>query len=385
MDHWYRIYLPPERTLAMNALKPSPPPRKKLTTWKKCVFALLAMILGLVLLEGITTGVAIAYDLAGHWGNPQRVTELSEEKHAQYDEELGWVNIPGKRIEDHYGPGKTITINSQGLRGLQENDADDVFRMICLGDSFTLGYGVDDRETFPYFLNEKLPESTEVVNMGQGGYSVGQSYLWLKRLSPELKPDLVVCVFITEDFRRLNTERTANGFGTPQFEVRGNRIEVNNIPVPQKLAPGTTLPATQAFSRSLQTHSTLAKTLKSLIASETIDEEEQALYLGAHVLLEIQKLCQKMDCGIVVALTPTLPEVFDMSAAIKYQQYSSVLNEFLTQKGIPFRDLSPAFDSSIARAYFLDESFHHYSPQGNRVVAEALHEWIKIQLEITYK
>jgi len=347
----------------------------RFSLWKKIVFGVCGTLLGLIVLEGAATGIAIGYDLLTQ-APPPAVTELSEEKHAQYDQELGWVNTPNVQLRDHYGPGKTITINSQGLRGLQDHERDDVFRVICLGDSFTLGYGVDDRETFPFLLNDKLQSDVEVVNMGQGGYSVGQDYLWLKRLAPTLKPKLVVCVFITEDFRRLGTVRTANGFGTPQFDVIGDSIEVSNIPVPAKLSVGESLPVAYNFTTTLTRHSVLARSLANMVPGEEIDPDEHALYVGAHILLEIQRLCQKIDCGMVVALTPTLPEVFDVSAAVRYQQYVNALSGFLSEQGIPFRDLSPAFDQAVAQSYFLDEAFHHYSPQGNEVVAGELYEWI---------
>lgn len=352
--------------------KPQP---EKITLFKKILFASCATFFGLIFLEGAATSVAIVYDLLSQ-DAPPTVTELSEEKHAEYDEELGWVNTPGVQLEDHYGPGKSITINSQGLRGLVDHTEEDAFRVICLGDSFTLGYGVDDRETFPLLLEEKLPNSAEVVNMGQGGYSVGQDYLWLKRLAPTLKPKLVVCVFIVEDFRRLLTIRTANGFGTPQFDVVGDSVEVSNVPVPPKLPVGEALPVTHTLTETLSRHSTLVRSLGNLVRSEEVDQDEQALYTGVHILLEIQKLCQKMDCGMVVALTPTLPEVFDVSAAVRYQKYENALSIFLSERGIPFRDLSPAFDQSVAKPYFLDEAFHHYSPAGNAVVAQELAEWI---------
>lgn len=189
---------------------------------KRVGFSVLAVSLLLIFLEGLLSAVWVGLEVGTLLSDGPRVAELKEEFHCQYDEELGWANKPGTRLEDFYGPGKSITINANGVRGLSDlskDKPDGTFRAICLGDSFTLGYGVDDRETFPFLLQEEGGAGVETVNMGQGGYSIGQCYLWLKRLGPELKPDLVVCIFIVEDFRRLMTGRTANWFATPRFDV----------------------------------------------------------------------------------------------------------------------------------------------------------------------
>lgn len=349
----------------------------KMSRRKKLLFAGLAALFGVTLLEGFATWFAVGSDLVQNWKQPAQVGVLSEERHCQYDEEFGWANKPETVIADFYGPEMTISINSQGFRGLENYDAmNDAYRLICLGDSFTLGYGVDDRETFPFQLQQNLKAGTQVVNMGQGGYSVGQSYLWLKRSAPELKPDLVVCVFIVEDFRRLNSTLTGNGFSTPQFEVENGSLVVSNIPVPKKLQAGETLSQNFAIAESLTNHSMLAKGIAKMVSSEKMDADEHALFVALHLLRETSRICNEMNCPMVVALTPTLPELFDPASSLKYQQYSDSLKSFLKTEGIPFHDLRPAFQNLDSETIFLDEKFHHYSAEGNRVVAEALANWL---------
>lgn len=54
-----------------------------------------------------------------------RNPETTERQHTRYDEELGWINIPGTRIEDLYGAGRTLTINKQGFRARREYSTDE--------------------------------------------------------------------------------------------------------------------------------------------------------------------------------------------------------------------------------------------------------------------
>ncbi|MGH2570030.1 MAG: hypothetical protein ACRDGR_02310 [bacterium] len=138
---------------------------------KQLGFAVAAVILGLLLIEGASRVALFAIDRRG---------ELTERKHTTYDDELGWVNVPSTTVKDLYGPGRSLTINAQAFRGKREYEKTPppgVTRLLCSGDSFTLGWGVDDDDTWCARLERENPE-LEVVNMGQGGYGIDQAYLW---------------------------------------------------------------------------------------------------------------------------------------------------------------------------------------------------------------
>lgn len=347
---------------------------------KRIAFAVLAVSLILIFLEGLLSVIWVAIDLASVLGGGPRVEILREEYHCEYDKELGWVNKPGVKLDDFYGEGRSISINANGLRGLTDltgDRPDSTFRTVCLGDSFTLGYGVDDPDTFPHQLQRLAGPGHEVANMGQGGYSVGQSYLWLKRLGPELKPDVVVCIFIVEDFRRLLVQRTANGFATPQFSVEGSQLVVSGIPVAAKLSKGSLLLRQGEVAGAMQKSSAVARTLGKFIPTSPAPGDEEAMFIGIHILKEIAAECREFDCPMVLVLTPTLPELFDAAAISRYEGVSRVLAQFADQESIPYSDLRPAFMNEENRSgLFLDEAFFHYSQSGNSIVARELHKWL---------
>jgi hypothetical protein len=99
-----------------------------------------------------------------------------------------------------------VTINSIGLRGdepIRPKTAS-IYRILVLGDSITLGWGVNDDETFCCQLQQRLNEGTparhvEVINAGVAGYSTIQEAALLRRLAPELRPDLVLVGFYWND------------------------------------------------------------------------------------------------------------------------------------------------------------------------------------------
>lgn len=90
-----------------------------------------------------------------------------------------------------------ISTNKDGFRkhSLSENVANK--KIVLIGDSFVWGLGVGDNQTMPAYLEEQIRsevgENYTVVNAGLPGYSLGQEYaLLVKRIIPEIKPDLVI-------------------------------------------------------------------------------------------------------------------------------------------------------------------------------------------------
>src|SRR3989442_10615590 len=160
---------------------------------------------------------------------------LAEQRHTQYDEVLGWVNIPNLGVQDMYGPGVFLRTNAQGFRGnryIGVNVPDRHLRVICSGDSFTLGYGVDDDHTWCQLLGS-MDQRLEPVNMGQGGYGVDQSYLWYKRDGSILNHDIHIFAFVTADFYRMETSKFL-GYGKPILDLDHGHLVVKNVPVPRR-------------------------------------------------------------------------------------------------------------------------------------------------------
>ena len=365
----------------MSETQPLPSHHQTRGRRKKCLFGLLAAGLILILLEGLTSVVWTACEMVSLLSNGPRVAELREEYHCQYDPELGWENRPDVSLADFYGKGRSITINAVGLRShdvLNASLGANPLRVVCLGDSFTLGHGVDDQQTFPFMLQERSAGKLHVSNLGQGGYSIGQNWLLLKRLAPEIKPDLVVCVFIVEDFLRLGVTRTANGFAMPQFEIVDERVQVTNTPVPNKLSPGSLIMQPGEVGNVLRRRSAIARTLALVLPEVAPVSLEDKLISGLYILREIKLICEQERCLMAFALTPTLPDLFDLESKVRFEKVANLLDGYMALENIPYKNLRPAFLEQQERSdeLFLEEAFHHYSAAGNTIVADELQEWL---------
>lgn len=88
-------------------------------------------------------------------------------------------------------------INSLGLRDREICiEKGDKYRILCFGDSWTFGWGVNVENSWPKKLEQYLLangfENIEVINCGQGGQYTSTYKKHMEKAVPLLKPDLVL-------------------------------------------------------------------------------------------------------------------------------------------------------------------------------------------------
>ena len=162
------------------------------------IVTLIVVTLVFLICEGLSSTAFVAYRIFLR-------KPLAERLHTGYDETLGWINLPNIYIEDMYGPGIYLKTNGQGFRNNKDfspRTPNNKSRIICSGDSFTLGYGVDNDHTWCQLL-VSINGRLETVNLGQGGYGIDQAFLWYKRDGSKLDHDVHIFAFITRDFVRI--------------------------------------------------------------------------------------------------------------------------------------------------------------------------------------
>ena len=105
----------------------------------------------------------------------------SPETWAHYDEVIGWAAKPGVFASTEPG-NATITYWPNGRRATRNDSEAKVDRplLAVVGDSWSMGYGVKDEETFAWRLDAMNP-GLAVANFGAGGYSTYQAYLMVER------------------------------------------------------------------------------------------------------------------------------------------------------------------------------------------------------------
>ena len=188
--------------------------------------AAIACVLFFLVLEGFCSFLSVAHRF---WASQDHETPSTK-----YDETLGWVGIPNFYEKDYYAPDTYVRINSRGFRANEEY-TDQVppgkLRIICSGDSFTFGNGVDNDHTWCQFLGS-IDNRIQPVNLGESGYGIDQMYLRYRQDGSMLEHDVHVFALITEDFRRMQAT-APGGYGKPVLKLRNGQLVAGNTPVPK--------------------------------------------------------------------------------------------------------------------------------------------------------
>ena len=309
------------------------------------------------------------------WRETALLPPVREVTHCEYDPELGWRHVANKHVADLYGPGLGLHTNGQHMRGTRDHgleDSDDKYRIICLGDSFTMGYGVADEDTYPALLAQQQPQ-IETLNMGLGGYGIDQCYLWYERDGAKFDVDVLLFTIIIGDFFRMNPDGNVANVPKPVLELRDGDPVAVNVPVMNILT-------TPDFGRRLAglwEKSALRGILPTTLAAPDYSPIAVAKQPFAPVALRIFEILRdrSRERGqlFVLALLPVYEELNQTRSEL----VDDWLRPALAERGIPFLDLREEFrkiPASELAEYF---TMAHYSRKGNMVAARALLDGIR--------
>ncbi len=314
----------------------------------------LVILVLLVLIEG-----------AASWALAVRSVAFREapDRHTRYHSVLGWSSEPGRVVEQAYGPGASIRINSLGFRGeeIDSEAPEGRVRMVCTGDSFTFGEGVGNGQDWCHGLS-RLNDELEPVNMGQPGYGVDQAYLWYMRDGLPLHPDVLVFAFVAGDFTRMLTP-VRYGAGKPLLRVSEGQLEVGNVPVP-RLRHTIGRVIERAELRLVQLGSGL---LRRLANDGDTNPVEAAQPVASLIFERLRDVNERHDIAMTLVYLPTEADLRQDSGMLEMVESLAVALELNLVDLTPELRRLPAHE---AAGMFLDDG--HYSVEGNRWVAEVL-------------
>lgn len=131
---------------------------------------------------------------------PPDVVVVPGGKFFQKHPRLGYAHLSGKyKLTLNHGGSFTVTHHENTLRATHRDflngEKSDEPEIWILGCSFTHGWSLNDEDTFPWVLQEKMP-TCEVVNFGVRGYGTLQMLIQFKdALEKRKKPDVVVVTY----------------------------------------------------------------------------------------------------------------------------------------------------------------------------------------------
>jgi lysophospholipase L1-like esterase len=182
--------------MPMTSAAPSPLPehRGRLPSLKHILLGLLSFFVALLAVEA---AVRIAYTV--HHDLTKLNDPALSQKWFVYSPVLGWERRPGYKgpvfgDEREFDKAGYLTVDSKKVTNTKAR------RVIFIGDSNTMGYGVPTEASFVEVVERLLP-GVDAIDLGVPGYSSYQGRVTLEKYLPLLKPDVVVASFNFNDRR----------------------------------------------------------------------------------------------------------------------------------------------------------------------------------------
>ena len=307
-------------------------------------------------------------------------------------------------------------VNGHGLRGseITTKKTPGTYRIVMLGDSFTMGKGVADDETFSVVLQKQLEQSgatcgtkVEILNGGVDSYAPVLELIQLKTDILPLEPDMVI---VNLDVSDLVQEAAYRGQAQ-----RGPDGEI--VAVPQHAEPDSLMERVRVwterhlfFTRVALFYANRAFAYRELTVRDVVNRagaETIAHTLANDVdrtkqwqdIFESIGAMQKISAGRGIQFALTLypwahqisdtewvpgRDTFIPAGAVPSDLSYRTIKEMSAARGIPLADLYPAFKASLGAEPLYFKYDMHWTPAGHRVMARGLQEYLVQRTEKTW-
>ena len=305
---------------------------------------------------------------------------LSEMNRGLYNVKDGRpVLKPGyhERFDDGYGRGE-IQVNSYGYRG-HEPGPNPRSRVLLLGDSFTFGLLLDQKETIDARIEEKEP-GLEVDNLGVTGYNLPEQTAALRDW--KLPANQVVYLFFYNDFETPHEMTVVDGWlvlkhrpdGTPRPDEEARmkiRAAEKQNEEGRKFSPVSSM-SLPRLRRVIKASLTRFKHPQSSTTSADLwpFEKDHKIMVPRSVgyTLEMRDLAIQRNMGFHVTIIPGFEE-------IRAGKHFPLVAEYiagLKAAGIPVIDLFPKLS---VNDYWPHDT--HFNAKGAQVAADEIYKALK--------
>lgn len=249
-------------------------------------------------------------------------------------------------------------INSEGLNDLGEyskQKADNVYRILVFGDSFTFGTYVNTAESYPEVLEKNLINSCkskkiEVLNFGVQGYDLEFMIERMRLKGNDYNPDLVIFLLKENDVNRIFS-RTLDRFAG--MISNKTKIPLENLPK-EAIQFGTNDFGTEE-----------EKTELFRIASNEVGNEISEQEIINHNLRQLEEL--KVIYPKKVLIT-SFPDGYKNTINIK-KSFENFVNE---NKNFDFYEALP----NINEEHLTIKNDLHPNVEGHRQIAKSIKEYL---------
>lgn len=294
--------------------------------------------------------------------------------------------------------------NALGFRGeeIEIPKPESTYRIVMIGGSTTYSQAEDNRDTYPYqlenILHEKEFTTVEVINAGVGSYTSLESIINLQARILSLDPDMVIIYHGINDIHpRLVWPPDAY-----QSDLSGARVHTSRRS-PPRWQYSTILRIMAIELKMIRSHSNLDDNLigrpstfyglefrnqvingsypsgifKTVSAQEMLETNKPIFFENnIRSMIAISKAYDIEPILITFAYSPNYDNNFPRVASPEYQfafaEHNEVLKELATELDIELYDLEAVMPDDVK--YYTDG--RHFTPEGNRYRANLIAEFL---------
>ena len=294
--------------------------------------------------------------------------------------------------------------NSRGLRDdeVEVPKPADVFRILVVGDSFTVGASIRQEDAYPQEL-ERLLQSPgtpiEVVNAGTGGWGPFQYAQYVEHYADEYEPDLLllgmfvgndtyVDAFAVEDTltavlgRRVSREAGSSVWGSVKVFLY-ERSHIARLALTQGV--GWTADFTRARCDEFDEY--FLGVQKTRLANHVANPDEESLAILEKNVRQIGRIKAWSDERGIPLVVFVIPDENQINtelqsvlladgdpASYDFDRPQSLLRPLFALQAIDWVDLRPSIQADT-RCLYMNDS--HWTPEGHALVAKVIHDYLR--------
>jgi lysophospholipase L1-like esterase len=285
-------------------------------------------------------------------------------RHIFYDVEMSRyalalkVDSPDPLIGHHHRPdaearlmGVMIRTNSDGFRDDEVPLArSDEYRVIFLGDSLTLGWGVEKEQTFEHRLERQLSRErpTEVINLGVGNYNTTQEVQLFLAKGLRYRPDQVALFYFINDAEPVPQRSRFPGLGrTRVVTFFWSRIKA-------LISQLSDAPGYREFY------------------SELYREGSPGWARSREALTRLRDVARREGFDLRVVLLPELHELDPYA----FEREHALVTAFVRSLGVPVLDLAPAFRGEDPQSLWVSRDDAHPNARAHGLIADYTRDFL---------